>query len=124
MDVHAGPNYIIHYKYSGVLNIVYVTMLYGLGLPLLFPIAFLSIFIIYATERYQIAYTYAIPPSMDDKMTENAIRLLSYTPIIFLMNGYWMLSNRQMFENVINMIPLSTQEMQSSHDLSHITQLN
>jgi len=54
---------------------------------------------------------------MDDKMTENAIRLLSYTPIIFLINSYWMLSNRQMFDNVINMIPFSTQEMQSAHGL-------
>ena len=31
---------------------------------------------------------------MDDKMTVNAMRLLSYTPIMFLFNGYWMLSNR------------------------------
>ena len=117
MDVYSGPNYIIHYKYSGVLNIAYVTMLYGMGLPMLFPIAFLSFFILYTTERYQIAYTYQMPPAMDDKMTENAIRLLSYTPIIFLINSYWMLSNRQMFDNVINMIPFSTQEMQSAHGL-------
>ena len=97
LELYSGPNYIIHYKYSGVLNIVFVTMLYGIGLPMLFPIAFLSLFIIYATERYMIAYTYQLPPAMDDTMTENSIKMLSYTPILFLMNGYWMLSNRQMF---------------------------
>jgi len=94
LELYSGPDYIIHYKYSGVLTIVYVTMLYGVGLPMLFPIAFLSLFIIYATERYMIAYTYQLPPAMDDRMTENAIKMLSYTPILFLMNGYWMLSNR------------------------------
>ena len=77
-------------------------MMYGLGLPLLFPIAFLSYFIFWLVERFQIAYTYRLPPKMDSKMTENAIRLLSFVPIIFLFNSYWMLSNRQIFDNVIN----------------------
>jgi hypothetical protein len=39
---------------------------------------------------------------MDDRMTVNAMTLLSYTPILFLFNGYWMLSNRQMFMNEVN----------------------
>ena len=94
IDLYAGPEYIIHFKYSGILNVTYVTMMYGLGLPLLFPIAFLSYFIFWVVERYQIAYTYKLPPKMDSKMTENAMRLLSYAPILFLLNGYWMLSNR------------------------------
>ena len=73
LDLYTGPDYIVHYKYSGVLNVAYVTMMYGLGLPMLFPIAFLSFFIFWATERYQIAYTYQLPPAMDDKMTQNAM---------------------------------------------------
>ncbi len=124
LELYSGPDYIIHYKYSGVLNIVYVTMLYGIGLPMLFPIAFLSLFIIYATERYMIAYTYQLPPAMDDRMTENAVKMLSYTPILFLMNGYWMLSNRQMFDNVINTIALSTQQMPSGHSFASISYLD
>ena len=120
LDLYTGPDYIVHYKYSGILNIAYVTMMYGLGLPMLFPIAFISFFIFWATERYQIAYTYQLPPAMDDKMTENAMKLLSYTPIIFLMNGYWMLSNRQMFENVVNSLEYSTEQMSSAHSLGTI----
>lgn len=69
IDLYSGPNYIVHFKYSGILNVTYVTMMYGIGLPLLFPIAALSYFIFWATERYQIAYTYQLPPKMDDKMT-------------------------------------------------------
>ena len=62
IDLYAGPEYKIHYKYSAILNVTYVTMMYGLGLPILFPIAFLSYFIIYVCERYQVAYTYKMPP--------------------------------------------------------------
>ena len=73
LDFYTGPEYIVHEKFSSILNITFVTMMYGLGLPMLFPIAFLSFFMIYATERYQLAYTYQLPPAMDAKMTNNAL---------------------------------------------------
>lgn len=52
MDLYSGPDYIIHFKYSTLLNFTFVTMMYGLGLPILFPIAALAYFIFWATERY------------------------------------------------------------------------
>jgi len=60
---------------------------------------------------------------MDDKMIRNALELLSYCPLIFLVNGFWMLSNRQMFESVVNEIQLSTQQMSSDHCLTDIFRL-
>ena len=81
----------------------------------MFPIALLSYFIYWAVERYQVAYTYKLPPQMDSRMTVNAMRLISYVPILFLVNSYWMLSNRQIFENVTNKLELQNTEMESSH---------
>ena len=52
LDLHLGPDHIMHFKFSGILNICFVTFMYGLGLPILFPIAALSFFIIYCVERY------------------------------------------------------------------------
>ena len=52
IDLYAGPDYIIHFKYSGIINVTFVTMMYGVGLPILFPIALLSYFIYWAVERY------------------------------------------------------------------------
>ena len=57
---------------------------------------------------------------MDDKMTLNAMRLLKYIPILFLFNSYWTLSNRQIFENIINKLDSSTTQMKSSHTLSSL----
>ena len=123
IELYAGPDYIIHFKYSGILNVTYVTMMYGIGLPLLFPIALLSYFIYWAVERYQVAYTYKLPPQMDSRMTVNAMRLISYVPILFLVNSYWMLSNRQIFENVTNKLELLNTEMESSHTWATLFQL-
>lgn len=117
MIIHAGPDYLVHYKISQVLNIVFVTMMYGLGLPILFPIATLSIFIIYAVERYQLAYVYQQPPAYDDKIIQKAIGILSYSPLLLLVNGFWMLSNRQMFENIVYKLSYSTLPMPTGHSI-------
>lgn len=58
MDLYSGPEYELHLKYSTLLNFTFVTMMYGLGLPILFPIAAVAYAISWVTERYQMAYTY------------------------------------------------------------------
>lgn len=68
--------------------------MYGVGMPILFPIAAVSYFVFWLVERYQVAYTYPMPPAMDDRMVQNALSILSYAPILLLINGYWMLSNK------------------------------
>ena len=64
IESREGPGYIMHFKFANLLNITYVTIVYGVGLPLLFPIALLSYFIFWAVERYMLAYVYQNPPKM------------------------------------------------------------
>ena len=124
LELYSGPDYIIHFKYSGILNVTYVTMMYGLGLPILFPIAALTYFIFWSVERYGIAYTYQMPPALDDTLTKNALRMLSWAPVLFLLNGFWMLSNKQIFDSEINELHDSTDPMLTGHTLSTALTLN
>lgn len=55
-DVYFGPDYVLHFKYSGVLNSTYVTLTYGMGLPILFPITAINIFNQWICERLTVAY--------------------------------------------------------------------
>jgi hypothetical protein len=102
--LYSGPDYVIHFKYSGVLNIVYITFFYGLGLPMLFPVAVFSIFSLWANERFSIAYVNKLPPSLDDKLTKNGINALKWAPMLLCLNGYWMVSNRQIFTNTYEFV--------------------
>ena len=45
IDTYAGPKYLMYYNVSQLLNIAFVTMMYGYGIPVLFPIAALSFII-------------------------------------------------------------------------------
>jgi hypothetical protein len=93
-DLYSGAEYVIHFKYSGVLNIVYITMMYGMGMPILFVLAAFNFFNQWVCERIIVAYQMKLPPALDDKLTINCINMLKIAPIMLLFNGYWMISNR------------------------------
>ena len=97
--VYGGGDYVIHFKYYGVLNVVYVTMMYGIGMPILFPIAALNLFNQWICERLVVAYMMKRPPALDNKLSENCIAMLKGAPIVFLANGFWMVSNLQIFKS-------------------------
>lgn len=65
-DLYSGVDYVIHFKCSGVINIVWVTMMYGVGLPILFPIAAFNFFNQYVCERITVTYQVKLPPALDD----------------------------------------------------------
>lgn len=62
-------DYTIHFRYSDALKTTYITMMYGLGIPLLFPLAALSFIITLIGERIQCAYFVKLPPAMGDTLT-------------------------------------------------------
>jgi hypothetical protein len=49
--VWGGNEFKLHVKFANLLNITFVTMLYGLGLPLLFPIAALNLLTKFICEK-------------------------------------------------------------------------
>ena len=53
--LYTGADYLIHFKYSDALNVSYISMMYGLGMPLLFPIVSVTLFSQWLSERIQIA---------------------------------------------------------------------
>jgi len=59
----------MHFKYAALLNIVFVTMLFGFGIPILFPIAAAAIFILYLVEKSMLFYAYRLPPMYDERLS-------------------------------------------------------
>ena len=57
-------------------------------------------------------------------MTQNAMKRMTLAPMLFLFNGYWMLSNKQIFENKVNLINYTTDQMSSSHHLNTMFELD
>ena len=99
VNTYSGPQYLMHFKYSALLNIIFVTMTYGFGIPILFPIAAFAILVLWLVEKTMLYYAYRLPPMYDERLSESVLSLLYYAPLFYLGFGYWMASNKQLLSN-------------------------
>lgn len=63
----------MHYKYSTIMAIIYIAFLFGTVMPVLFPLCFLGLCVMYVVERLMIHYSYRKPPMIDDSITQKII---------------------------------------------------
>ena len=91
----------MHYKYSTILNVTFVTLMYGVGIPMLFPIALANFIVLYVLERLLITYYYKQPPAFDEELNKNTIEALHWASLLYFFVGYWMMSNKQIFSNTL-----------------------
>jgi hypothetical protein len=76
LNLYAGPEYMMHFRYSSILVQVYVAFMYALLMPIIVPIALLGIFNMYVVERLALTYYYRQPPMFDEKLNTRAIDLM------------------------------------------------
>lgn len=74
-------------------------MLYGIGMPIMFPMAALILFNQRLGQRIIVAKFSRQPASMDDQMCKSILQILNFAPLIFIMNGYWLMDNKLFFNN-------------------------
>lgn len=91
--MYSGEEYYMHYKYSSILNITFVTFMYGAGIPILFPVAFVSLLVLFLVEKTCLFYVYKQPPMYDEKLNNSVVYALTYVPYFFLGSAFWMVSN-------------------------------
>ena len=99
VSLYSGPEYRLDSKYSHILTLIYVAFMYGLFIPILFPIAALGIFIMYLTEKLAILYFYQKPPMYDDSLSKHALRYLQLAPVPMFVMSYWAFGNSAIFFN-------------------------
>jgi len=58
IDLYSGPPFPIHFKYSLMMMITFVTFMYGAGMPIFFAISLVTFVITYVLERILVAYSF------------------------------------------------------------------
>ena len=99
IEIHAGPVFYMHYKYSMILNIIFITFMFGTGMPILFPIATLTFLTLYILEKGMLYYGYREPPVYDEVLNEAVLSVMKLAPLFMLGFGYWFLSSKQLLSN-------------------------
>lgn len=96
---YGGTTYMMHFKYSSILVQIYVAFMYGMFIPMLFPVVTLGIANMYICEKIALTYVHNKPPMFDDSLSKRAFRILKFAPILMFSLGYWALGNTAIFSN-------------------------
>ena len=112
---NAGGEYMIHFKYSDAMNVVFVCLMYGLTMPMLFPIAAITLKLQQIAEKIAIAWVARLPPAMDNSLNNSAIYMVTTAPMFLLVNGFWMIDNKAIFDNTWVYRMKTTENMKSNH---------
>lgn len=117
--VYTSGDFQIHTKYTTVMNITFTAMMYGLSMPMLFPLAGLSIYSMRVCNRIQVAWLDKLPPAMNDSIMGQVLNVLKFSPLFLIFNSFWMMDNKQMFDNQWNYKLYSLDRMPSGHLVTH-----
>ncbi|CDW91332.1 UNKNOWN [Stylonychia lemnae] len=120
IECYSGPEMLIHYRYSGIIVNVFVSMLYGVGVPMIIPVVLMNFIIQYCLDRLLTVYLYKQPPLFDQQLTQTALNILQWGVILYLGFGYWMLSNKQIFTNTIHPKEYAKEIIYTGHDIANI----
>ena len=93
-DLYSGQVFAIPFKYCYILTVVYIAFFFGAGLPILFPIACLSLFSLYITERLCMAYVYQRPPNYTTALNSTVLKILAFAPVSYVVVAAWVYSNQ------------------------------
>jgi hypothetical protein len=62
LDLNAGPEYNFHSKIAYTSTIVFITLIFGPILPIMYPFAFFAVLVQYLTDKLFLTYFYRLPP--------------------------------------------------------------
>ena len=119
IDLYSGPEFQLHLKYAQMLVLVFIALIFGVGMPLLYIFACLQLWTIYILEKGMLYYSYKKPSSYDEVLNNAVLKILQIAPMLQLSFGYWFLSNKQLLTND-NLVPKIevTQPYDSRHYIS------
>lgn len=116
VNLYSGPPHSMNYKYSLILTTVFVTFMFGLALPLLFPIAAFTFLNLYICERVLVTYFHPRPPTYDDKLNTQTLSAVRWAPVFLLFFGYWFVGQPQIFNNNAPVVTSRTEVPQTDHN--------
>jgi hypothetical protein len=96
-QLYTGPDFMIDLRYSQILNVVFICLLYGSGLPLLFVSTFLNLNIIYWLDKFFLLKICKNPKNFDDKLEISVRRVLYLMLVIHLAVAVWVYGNPLIF---------------------------
>lgn len=99
-QVNTGTQVEFDSRYSNIIVVTLIVMLYGSGMPILYLIAAAFFFATYWTDKYLILHWYAKPVITDDTLIRESLKYYGFAVILHLIGGVLMYSNANILPTI------------------------
>lgn len=96
--MYMGPELLFEYRYSTMLNTVFISLMYGTGMPVLYLFAFISFSLTYWVDKWTFLRIYQTPPRYNKQLMQTSRTWIDAAIIIHFLAAFWMYSNSVIFE--------------------------
>lgn len=94
-----GPPFHLHLRYAQVMVTYFVAMMYGMGIPILMPVACVSFYVTYLFDKAMFIKYYRHPPGYSHAISFSASKLLVYGIVLHVCFALWMFSDGLIFSS-------------------------
>ena len=113
-SLYLGPEYLIEFRYSNMIAMVYLTLLFGAGMPILYFFAACIFFVVYWVDKVTLFKIYRQPPRLGIEVIRFVRNLLMPGIVLHFGFTFWMFSNSLIFGSYSqNMLSLGAQTIDS-----------
>ena len=119
-NVNMGRQVEFDNRYSNILVVTLVTMLYGSGMPVLYFVAATYFFVTYWTDKYLILTWYAKPRVTDDTLIKESQRYYGLAVMLHLVGGVLMYSNAKILPTIHQSFQDTISEYESYYSFGNL----
>ena len=96
----SGGDFELPARYGALEMVYWVTLIYGTGLPILYPLALCYFTLAYWIDKWALTKLYDRPIQTDEKVAVSVTENMIYAVLVHLMFATWKYSNSKIFQNV------------------------
>lgn len=97
-QMYMGPELLFEYRYSTLLNMVYISLMYGTGMPVLYFFGSVTFFLSYWIDKWTLLRIYQTPPRYNKDLMKTTREWMNIAVLLHFVFGFWMYSNSVIFE--------------------------
>ena len=95
-----GPTFQLTQKYANALSLIFITMTFGSGIPILYLVSCIIFTITFLYQKYNLLRISSKPPQLDDQLNTQFIGLLPYAVFTHLIFAILMFSSPAIFPHI------------------------
>jgi hypothetical protein len=93
------PDFDMNYRYTNILTVVFLVMIYSSGIPILYPIASLYLTTVYWTDKYQLMNMYRQPVKFDSYIALKTLAWFKFALFFHVLVGTLMYANSDILKS-------------------------